>query len=121
MTYRNARESSNSDQTDSDNDIEGNNKFKERELKESSLPFLVMRYNVDEPNMSPSEIVNIAPREGQIRVSVTSGPNWEALAFPKDFLQEETIPMKKEKLNLGSDINVLSRWSITDIKDIADR
>ena len=34
----NARESNKSDQTDS-HDIKGNNKFKERELKESSSPF----------------------------------------------------------------------------------
>ena len=34
----NARESNRSDQTDS-HDINGNNKFKERELKESSSPF----------------------------------------------------------------------------------
>ena len=42
-------------------------------------------YNVDGPNISPSEIVNIVPREGQIPVSFTSKPNWEALAFPKDY------------------------------------
>ena len=34
---------------------------------------------------SPNEIVNIAPGEGQIPVSFTSEPNWEALAFPKDY------------------------------------
>ena len=70
LTGKNASESNNSDQTDSDDDIEGNDKFKEKELKESS---------------SPSEIVNIAPGEGQIPVSFTSEPNWEALAFPKDY------------------------------------
>ena len=41
-------------------------------------------YNIDGPNISPSEIVNIAPGEVQIPVSFTSEPNWEALAFPKD-------------------------------------
>ena len=41
-------------------------------------------YNVDGPNISPSEIVNIAPGKGQIPVSFTSEPNWETLAFPKD-------------------------------------
>ena len=35
-TSKNARESSNREQTDSDDDIEGNNKFKERNLLESS-------------------------------------------------------------------------------------
>ena len=49
---------------------------------------------------SPSEIVNIAPGEGQIPVSFTSEPNWEGLAFPKDystgknhFNEEREIPI----------------------------
>ena len=41
-------------------------------------------YNVDGPNISPSEIVDITPGEGQIPVPFTLVPNWEALAFPKD-------------------------------------
>ena len=36
LTDKNARESNNSDQADSDGDIDGNDKFKERELRESS-------------------------------------------------------------------------------------
>ena len=32
---------------------------------------------------SPSEIADIVPGEGQIPVSFTSEPNWEALAFAK--------------------------------------
>ena len=36
-------------------------------------------------NIFPSEIVNIAPKEGQNPVSFTWEPNWEALAFPKDY------------------------------------
>ena len=84
LTAKNAQESNNRDQTDSDNDIEGNDKFKERKLKESSH-FPTVMYNVDGPNISPNEIVNIAPGEGQIPVSFTSEPNWEALAFPKDY------------------------------------
>ena len=61
-------------------------------------------YNVDGPNISPSEIVNIVPREGQIPVSFTSKPNWEALAFPKDyaaaihhFNEEREIPITPSK------------------------
>ena len=61
-------------------------------------------YNFDGPNVSPSEIVNIAPREGQIHVSFTSEPNWEALAFPKDystgrnhFNEEKEIPTTPSK------------------------
>ena len=40
---------------------------------------------------SPSEIINIAPGEGQIPVSFTSKLNWEVLA------QEETTLIRKEK------------------------
>ena len=61
LTDRNAGESNNKDQTDSNDDIEGDDKFKERELKESSLHFPTIMYNVDGPNISPNEIVNIAP------------------------------------------------------------
>ena len=99
-TDKNTRESNNSDQTDSDDDIDGNDKFKERELKESSWPFPTALYNIDGPNISASEIVNIAPGEGQIPVSSASGPNWEAYAFHKDystgrnhFSEEREIPI----------------------------
>ena len=99
LTDKNASESNNSDQTDSDDDIEGNDKFKESELKESSSTFPTVMY-VDGPNISPSEIVNIAPGEGQILVSFTSEPNWEALPFPKDYFtgrnyfnEEREIPI----------------------------
>ena len=61
-------------------------------------------YNVDGPNISPNEIVNIAPGEGEIPVSFTSEPNWEALAFPKDystgrnhFNEEREIPITPSK------------------------
>ena len=85
LTDKNAGESNNRDQTDSDDDVEGNYKIKEIELKESSSTFLAVTYNIDGPNISPSKIVNIAPGEGQILVSFTSEPNWEALAFAKDY------------------------------------
>ena len=61
-------------------------------------------YNVDGPNISPNEIVNITPGKGQIPVSFTSEPNWEALAFPKDyaaaihhFNEEREIPITPSK------------------------
>ena len=40
---------------------------------------------VDGPNISPSQIVNIAPGEDQIPVSFILELNWRALAFPKDY------------------------------------
>ena len=72
-----------------------------KELKESSLPFLIMRYNVDGPNMSLSETVNIAPREGHIPVSVTSGPNWEALVFPKDYSTARNHSNEEREVEFG--------------------
>ena len=56
-----------------------------KELKQSSSRFPTVMYNVDGPNISPNEIVNIATGEGQIPVSFTLEPNWKALAFPKDY------------------------------------
>ena len=68
-----------------------------KELKESSSPFPTAMYNNDGSNISASEIVNIAPGEGQIPVSFTSEPNWEALAFPKDYSTGRNHFMRKEK------------------------
>ena len=66
------------DQADSDVDIEGNDKFKERDLKESFSHFPTVMCYVVGPNISPNEIVNIPPGERQIPVSFTSEPNWES-------------------------------------------
>ena len=61
----------NSDETDSDDNIEGNNKPKEREVKKSSLPFPTVMHNGDGANISFGDIVNIAPGEGQTPVFFT--------------------------------------------------
>ena len=66
-----------SDQIDSDYDVEGNNKLKRKELKNSSPLFLFVIYNVDGPSISNSYIINITPGEGQILVSFTSKSNWK--------------------------------------------
>ena len=63
---------------------EGNEKVKGREMKMSSLPFPYEMHNIDGPNISSSEIVNIAPGKVQIPVCLTSELNWEALAFFKE-------------------------------------
>ena len=85
LTNDNGKEFNIGDQTDSDDHIEGINKLKEREMKMSSMPFPTVMHNIDGPNISSSEIVSIALGEGQIPVSFTSEPNWEALAFPKEY------------------------------------
>ena len=63
-------------------------------------------YNVDGPNISPSEIVDITPEESQILVSFTLVCNWEALAFSKDyslgrryFNEERKLPIKPSKFS----------------------
>ena len=76
LTDKNGQESKSRDQMDCDDDIQGNDKFKERELKESSEHFPTVMYNVDGPNTSPNKIVNIAPGEGQFLFFFTSEPNW---------------------------------------------
>ena len=63
-TDKNAREFNSSDQAHSNDDIEGNDKFKEKELNESSPAFPTVMYNIDGAHISPSEIVNIVPAEG---------------------------------------------------------
>ena len=37
------------------------------------------------PNISSSEIINLAPVEGQISISIISELNTETLAFPKEY------------------------------------
>ena len=71
--------------TDSDDEIEGNDHAYEKEKRLSSVPFPTPLHNVYGPNISTDETVNIVPGEGQIPVSFTSEPNWEAIAFPKDY------------------------------------
>ena len=88
LTDKNTGESNNRDQTDSGDDIEGNNKFKEKKLKKYSSPFPTVLYNVGGPNISPSEIANIATGKGQISISFTSEHNWGVFAFLKSIPQE---------------------------------
>ena len=73
-------------------------------MKESSSPFLTAMYNVNGPNIPPSEIVNIALGECQNPDSFTLELNWEALEFPKDysigrnhFNEEREIPITPSK------------------------
>lgn len=82
-----------SDQTDREYDIEGNDKCKEREMNESSPPVPTVMFNIDGPNISPIEI-----GEGQVPVSFTLEPNWEALAFCKDYTGRNHFNEEREFL-----------------------
>ena len=70
---------------DNDEEIEGNNAAHEKEFHKSSVPFPSVLQNIDGPELSVDGVVNIAPAEGQITMSFTSEPNWEDLAFPKEY------------------------------------
>ena len=74
--------------SDSDEDIEGNNSAYEKEVGDSVLFLPTILHNIEGPSLSPAQVLSIAPREGQIPASVTTDPNWEALAFRKDFPYE---------------------------------
>lgn len=55
-------------------------------------------YNLDGPNMDPSQIINIASTDRQILVSCTSEPDFEALDFPKGFSTERFyFSLKRDK------------------------
>ena len=65
---------------------------------------------------SPNEIVNVAPGEGQIPVSFTSEPNWEALAFPKDY------SIRRNHFNEEREISIThSKYVHTSLKSCDDR
>ncbi|XP_066930030.1 uncharacterized protein [Clytia hemisphaerica] len=98
LTDKNAKPQD--DESDSDDNIEGNNNDLEKQIsdKGSSQPTLL--YNIDGAMISSNEaveithrqslsseissdqIVNIAPCENELPVSFYSEPDWEALAFP---------------------------------------
>ena len=86
LTDENAENNdSNDDLIDSDDEIDDNDHAKEKEQRISSGLHPTVLHNVDGPNISSSDIVNIAPGENQIPVSFTSEPDWEALAYPREF------------------------------------
>ena len=60
-------------------------------MNKSSQPFPTIMYNVDGPNISHSEVVNIAPGEGKMPFFFTLEPNWEAFASSKDFYTKKTL------------------------------
>ena len=48
------------------------------------MAFSTVLQNIDSPDISVDDVVNIAPAEGRLLVSFTSEPNWKALAFLKE-------------------------------------
>ena len=70
-------------ETDNENDSdESTDQVKE---DKSQVPLPTVLHNIDEPEITSEQVVNIAPGEGRIPVSTYSEPNWEALAFVKQY------------------------------------
>ena len=72
-----------SDATDSEEEMA----TKSREISKTTTTnvFPTVIHNKDGPDINACEILNIAPGEGQIPLDQRTEPNWEALAFPKEF------------------------------------
>ena len=76
---------------DSDEDTEGNDHAYEKEVQDSVLPLPTVLHNIEDPSVSPAQVLNIAPGEGQIPVSFTTEPYWEAFPFQNIFFMEDFI------------------------------
>ena len=74
---------------DSDDDIQVNDKLKERETKMSSLTFLTVMHNNVSRNISSSEIVNIAPlQKFKCLFLLPQNPTGKPLHFLENIRQE---------------------------------
>ena len=54
----NARSKNDDEQTDSDEDIDGNDHVKEKEVRMSSVPYPTVLHNIDGPNISANDIAH---------------------------------------------------------------
>ena len=114
LTDENAKSQQSDDQTDSDENIDGNDPIKEKQKNMSAVPHPTVMHNIDGPNISTSEIVNIAPGEGQIPVSFTSGPNLEALAFERNYSTGENNYNEERKVRITPSKYVHARLKCCD-------
>ena len=66
-------------------DIEGDDNALLKEQRESVFPCRTLLRDINGNSVRPGKVLNIAPSENQIPVSFTQEPDWEALAFVKEF------------------------------------
>ena len=59
--------------------------WKKNKRKKNQLSLPTVMRNVDGPNISVNEVVNISLGEGQLSVLFNSEPDWKSLAFAKNF------------------------------------
>ena len=115
LTNENAKPDK-ADLIDSDEEIEGNDHALEREKRDTTIPYPTVLHNIDGMSVRPGEILNIAPGEGQIPVSFTSEPDWEPLAYPKEF------PLGKGHFNDEKQVRITpSQYVHTRLKCADDR
>ncbi|XP_066926640.1 uncharacterized protein [Clytia hemisphaerica] len=121
------------DESDSDDNIEGNDHNLERQMKNSNSSQPTLLYDIDGATISSDnaidiahqqsttditsdQVVNIAPCENEIPVSFYSEPDWEALAYPAHY------PDAKNHFNSPRDKNITpSKYIHTRLKSSDDR
>ena len=77
-------------------------------------------YNVDGSTISSDEVVNIAPCENEIPVSFYSEPDWEALAFPKQYPTAKNYFNEPRERNITPIKYVHARLKSSDDRFAAD-
>ena len=84
LTSDNIEKKEVSSEMDTDEELDRNSHSKEKEQHITNAHPTVL-HDIHGPNIDPSQILSIAPGEGQIPVSHINEPDCEALAFPKEF------------------------------------
>ena len=103
--------------TDSDDDNEDIDfSMNKRKHKMAPSIFPTVMQNKDGPHVSVNEMINIAPGEGKIPVSFTSEPDWEALAFVKEYSTGKNHFNTKRKIPIS-----VSKYIHARLKSCDDR
>ena len=63
----------------------------------SSLSYPTVLHEIDGPSVLQNQIINIAPGEGNIPVSFSSEPSWEAFFFQRNTHLAKVISVRPEK------------------------
>ena len=87
----------NKNDIDSDDDIEGNDKFKERERKDSSSHFPTVMHNIYGQNLSFSKLLIEYPKKVKLLVLLLQNLIWKHFHFLQTILQKEITLMRTDK------------------------
>ena len=105
--------------TDSDDDIAvDDNDINFSANKHESRPslFPTVMHEKEGPSISVNQIVNVAPGEGQIPVSFSSEPDWEALCYIKEY------PTAENHFNANREVPItVSKYIHARLKSCDDR